>query len=240
MQPYETEDEPWYPEDTVLGENDVIIPNYPLHGGSMRERIAVTFAFVRKGNIVVLDRQTIQTQNFAGIDLLAAIAPSFGPSGRLAHALWFGEGGTKWKWMRISDIEEIVVQTAHLFRLGVVTKQACYFMTIPHPDYQAAWYETLANMDSERIDIKVWPLGGRRPIWWLDEYKNQWPFDKSDPVHRVESHECMLDFRFVRIGGVAGVLWEPGELAFRRLIGENGKIRHCTCPKRYWRHVKEA
>ncbi|CAE6440996.1 unnamed protein product [Rhizoctonia solani] len=182
------EEDPWYPEDTLL--EDEIPGGSPL-------RIAVSFAFLSKGKTIELDEEMVSHNLYDGIELVAAVGNGLNRQGMFAQAVWFGEGGASWKWMRITDIKSIVFQHDSIFRAGtepcivVCTSSVSYYLTVPHPDYRAAWSRSLkAVWPTKRVDVKVWPLRGRRPVWWLEEYKDDWPFDKSGdrPFGRLGDH----------------------------------------------------
>ncbi|KEP50099.1 hypothetical protein V565_086560 [Rhizoctonia solani 123E] len=185
MSRMQCEDQPWYPEDTLF-EEEWLRTRGEFTG---YERIAVSFAFMSEGEIVPIGPQA-GGKEYQGLELLAAVGNSKGRRGMFAQAVWFGDGGAPWKWMRIDGIEKVILYDglAHPFRsglepcVGVRTARGHYFLTIPHPDYQDAWRRTLENRwPKAEVEVKVWPLEGCRPPWWPCDYKDDWPFDKSDP-----------------------------------------------------------
>ncbi|KDN39501.1 hypothetical protein RSAG8_08796, partial [Rhizoctonia solani AG-8 WAC10335] len=113
--------EKWYPEDTLL-EGEHLVP--PIRFGVLIfSRVAVSFAFMSRGQIVALDSQTIRN-NFYGLELLAVVGKfnNKGPQSMFARAVWFGEG-VPWKWMRIDSISNIIMYHTKItfsFRSGLV------------------------------------------------------------------------------------------------------------------------
>ncbi|CAE6491871.1 unnamed protein product [Rhizoctonia solani] len=149
----------WHPEDTLL-EGEV--------AGGSNLRVAVSFAFLADGQIIDLDDEIVKYNLYDDIELVAAVGNGLGRQGMFAQAVWFGEGGVVWKWMRINDIKFIVCQDDSVFRLGT------------EPCIVDAWNRSLkAVWPTKTVDVKVLPLKGRRPVWWFDNYKDDWPFDKS-------------------------------------------------------------
>ncbi|KAH7332917.1 hypothetical protein B0J17DRAFT_709381 [Rhizoctonia solani] len=178
MLPNGNDDQPWYPADTLLEEE--------IDGGSPL-RVAVSFAFLSEGQIIELDHEIIKHNLYDNIELVAAVGNGLGREGMFSQAVWFGEGGANWKWMRIGDIKNIVCSSDGVFRLGtepcivVCTSTVPYFLTIPHPDYRDVWSRTLKTLwPTKQVDVRVLPLEGRRPVWWFEEYEHDWPFDKSN------------------------------------------------------------
>ncbi|EUC59563.1 hypothetical protein RSOL_320120 [Rhizoctonia solani AG-3 Rhs1AP] len=171
------DEDPWYPEETLLEDE--------IGGGSLR--IAVSFAFLSEGKTIELDEEIIRHNIYEDIELVAAVGNGLNRQGMFAQAVWFGEGGASWKWMRINGIKFIACPDDSMFRAGtercvaVCTSTVLYYLTIPHPDYRTAWSRTLkAIWPTKKVDVKVWPLRGYRPTWWFEEYKDDWPFDKVD------------------------------------------------------------
>ncbi|KAL5637313.1 hypothetical protein ACGC1H_001079 [Rhizoctonia solani] len=190
------DEEPWYPEDTLL-EDEIV-------EGALR--IAVSFAFLSQGKTIELDEEMVTHNIYEDVELVAAVGNGMNRQGMFAQAVWFGEGGASWKWMKINGIKFIVCPDDSMFRAGsepcvaVCTSTVLYYLTIPHPDYQASWSRTLkAVWPTKNVDVKVWPLRGYRPHWWFEEYKDDWPFDKS-----VENDFC-----------------EEGVLSLRSILGDN-------------------
>ncbi|CAE7053051.1 unnamed protein product [Rhizoctonia solani] len=153
-----SEDESWYPEETIL-EGEGLRPRGEFAGAGY-ERVAVSFAFMSEGEIVPIGPHA-QGKEYQSLELLAAVSNSKGRQGMFAQAVWFGEGGAPWKWMRIGGIEKVILYDglAHPFRsglepcVGVRTARGHYFLTIPHPDYRDAW-----NRDSNLWISKPPPL----------------------------------------------------------------------------------
>ncbi|CAE6441008.1 unnamed protein product [Rhizoctonia solani] len=189
MQP---EDEPWYPEDTLFeGEWQRPVGQFAAY-----ERIAVSFAFMSEGEIVPIGSQA-GGKEYQGLELLAAVGNCKGRQGMFAQAVWFGDGGAPW-----NSPLQIRVSIRLEPCIGVRTSRGHYFLTIPHPDYQDAWRRTLENRwPKAKVEIKVWPLEGRRPAWWPNDYKDDWPFDKSDPgpLSKELEKRIMLNHHFWEI-----------------------------------------
>ncbi|CAE6472161.1 unnamed protein product [Rhizoctonia solani] len=112
------EDQPWYPEDTLF-EEEWLRTRGEFTG---YERIAVSFAFMSEGEIVPIGPQA-GGKEYQGLELLAAVGNSKGRRGMFAQAVWFGDGGAPWKWMRIDGIEKVILYDglAHPFRSGLVS-----------------------------------------------------------------------------------------------------------------------
>ncbi|KAG8720481.1 hypothetical protein FRC08_000129 [Ceratobasidium sp. 394] len=179
-------------EDTLLKEERTVAP-LP---GTRLLRVLTSFSITVNGDLAELNPADVKSGNWENIEFRGVIGTLVGRSGLFAQCGWFGNYDLDWCWVRLPRISALCFRGDARFRGGslcawIQTPIADYALMLPHRDYVDKWESTLNALGPETARAKcwMWPVGGTRPEWWGDAWKDDWPFKPRSVLKRRASAE---------------------------------------------------
>ncbi|KAG8737643.1 hypothetical protein FRC10_007966 [Ceratobasidium sp. 414] len=181
-------------EDTLLKEERAVVPP----PGTRLARVLTSFSISSNGIPTELNPTGVKDGKWENIEFLGVIGTLVGRSGLFAQCGWFGNYDLDWCWVRLPRVLGISFRTDTRFRGGSLcpwlhTPIADYALMLPHRDYVDRWEDTLNALGLEAVRSKcwMWPVGGTRPEWWGEAWKDHWPFGARPALKRRASTEIL-------------------------------------------------
>ncbi|KAG8719762.1 hypothetical protein FRC09_010667 [Ceratobasidium sp. 395] len=147
-------------------------------------RVFSSFDFRINGKPAAVRPDMILEDGSSDVEVVGIIGTIYNKEGLFGQCAWFGNHDLDWFWVRIKGICSLRACEDPRFRRGqkclwMRTLLGEYALLLPHDSYRDLYEETMAGLDALDAKATMWPACGRRPSWWNDRWKDDWPFEKQ-------------------------------------------------------------